>query len=51
MNGLMTFVFALLAVIVGGFVNAKLHPLPDMQLDKGRQDYRHRPGFFRRRAR
>jgi flagellar protein FliL len=33
-NGLMTFVFALLAVIVGGFVNAKLHPLPDMQLDK-----------------
>ena len=34
MNGLMTFVFALLAVIVGGFVNAKLHPLPDMQLDK-----------------
>jgi flagellar FliL protein len=33
-NGLMTFVFALLAVIAGGFVNAKLHPLPDMQLDK-----------------
>jgi flagellar protein FliL len=34
MSGLGTFVFALLAVIVGGFVNAKLHPLPDMQLDK-----------------
>ena len=24
----------LLAVVVGGFLNAKLHPLPDMQLDK-----------------
>ncbi len=27
-------VLTLLAVIVGGFVNAKLHPLPDMRLDK-----------------
>jgi flagellar protein FliL len=34
MGGLGTFVFALLAVIVGGFINAKLHPLPDLQLDK-----------------
>jgi flagellar FliL protein len=34
MSGLGTFVFALLAVIVGGFINAKLHPLPDLQLDK-----------------
>jgi flagellar FliL protein len=34
MNGLGTFVFALLAVIVGGFINAKLHPLPDLMLDK-----------------
>jgi flagellar FliL protein len=33
-NGLATFVFALLAVIVGGFVNAKLHPMPDLMLDK-----------------
>jgi flagellar protein FliL len=34
LGGLSTFVFALLAVIVGGVVNAKLHPLPDLQLDK-----------------
>jgi flagellar FliL protein len=34
MSGVATFVFALLAVIVGGFVNAKLHPLPELQLDK-----------------
>jgi flagellar FliL protein len=34
MSGLGTFVFALLAVIVGGFINAKLHPMPDLQLDK-----------------
>jgi flagellar protein FliL len=34
MSGVGTFVFALLAVIVGGFVNAKLHPLPDLMLDK-----------------
>jgi flagellar basal body-associated protein FliL len=34
MNAIVAFVMALLAVIVGGFINAKLHPLPDMQLDK-----------------
>jgi flagellar basal body-associated protein FliL len=34
LSGGITFVFALLAVIVGGFVNAKLHPLPDLRLDK-----------------
>jgi flagellar FliL protein len=34
MSGVGTFVFALLAVIVGGFVNAKLHPMPDLMLDK-----------------
>jgi flagellar FliL protein len=34
MNALGIFVLALLAVVVGGFLNAKLHPLPDMQLDK-----------------
>jgi flagellar basal body-associated protein FliL len=34
MSGVGTFVFALLAVIVGGFINAKLHPLPDLMLDK-----------------
>jgi len=33
-NGVGIFVLALLAVIAGGFVNAKLHPLPDLQLDK-----------------
>lgn len=33
-GGLSTFVFALAAVIIGGFVNAKLHPLPDLMLDK-----------------
>jgi flagellar FliL protein len=33
-NGIGVFVMALLAVIVGGFVNAKLHPLPNMKLDK-----------------
>jgi flagellar FliL protein len=33
-NGIGIFVLALIAVIVGGFINAKLHPLPDMQLDK-----------------
>jgi flagellar FliL protein len=33
-NGVGIFVLTLLAVIVGGFVNAKLHPLPDLQLDK-----------------
>ena len=34
MNGTGIFALALAAVVVGGFVNAKLHPLPDMQLDK-----------------
>jgi flagellar FliL protein len=33
-NGLGIFVLTLAAVVSGGFVNAKLHPLPDMQLDK-----------------
>jgi flagellar FliL protein len=34
MNGIGIFVLTLIAVIVGGFINAKLHPLPEMQLDK-----------------
>jgi flagellar protein FliL len=34
MNGIGIFVLTLIAVVVGGFINAKLHPLPDMQLDK-----------------
>jgi flagellar basal body-associated protein FliL len=29
-----SWVLTLLAVVAGGFINAKLHPLPDMQLDK-----------------
>ena len=33
-NGIGIFVLTLLAVVAGGFINAKLHPLPDMQLDK-----------------
>ncbi len=33
-NAVVVFVMALAAVVVGGFVNAKLHPFPDMQLDK-----------------
>jgi flagellar FliL protein len=33
-NGIGIFVLTLAAVVSGGFVNAKLHPLPDMQLDK-----------------
>lgn len=33
-NGIGIFVLTLVAVVVGGFINAKLHPLPDMQLDK-----------------
>ena len=33
-NGIGIFVMCLGAVVAGGFVNAKLHPLPDMQLDK-----------------
>jgi flagellar FliL protein len=34
MNGVVVFVMALAAVIVGGNINAKLHPLPDFKLDK-----------------
>jgi flagellar protein FliL len=34
MNGIGIFVLTLGAVVAGGFINAKLHPLPDMQLDK-----------------
>src|SRR5271155_3495531 len=34
MNGLGIFALTLVAVVAGGFINAKLHPLPDMRLDK-----------------
>jgi flagellar FliL protein len=34
MNAIVVFVMTLLAVIVGGFVNAKLHPLPDLKMNK-----------------
>src|SRR5262249_36265297 len=34
MIAIMTFVMSLGAVIAGGFVNAKLHPMPEMKLDK-----------------
>src|SRR6202158_2266500 len=33
-NGAGIFVLTLIAVIAGGSINAKLHPLPDLQLDK-----------------
>jgi flagellar FliL protein len=33
-NGIVVFVMALGAVVAGGFINASLHPLPDLQLDK-----------------
>jgi flagellar FliL protein len=33
-NGIGIFVLTLVAVIVGGFINAKLHPMPDLKLDK-----------------
>jgi flagellar FliL protein len=33
-NAVGMFVLTLVAVVVGGFFNAKLHPLPDLQLDK-----------------
>ncbi len=33
-NGLGIFALTLLAVVVGGFINSKLHPLPDLRLDK-----------------
>jgi flagellar FliL protein len=34
MNAIVVFVMALLAIIVGGFINAKLHPLPDLKMNK-----------------
>ena len=34
MNGSGIFVLTLVAVVAGGSINAKLHPLPDLQLDK-----------------
>jgi flagellar basal body-associated protein FliL len=34
MNGVGIFTLTLTAVVLGGFINAKLHPLPDLQLDK-----------------
>jgi flagellar FliL protein len=34
MNAIVVFVMALLAVVAGGFINAKLHPMPDMKLGK-----------------
>jgi flagellar FliL protein len=34
MNGAGIFVLTLLAVIAGGFINAKLHPLPDLKMSK-----------------
>jgi flagellar basal body-associated protein FliL len=33
-NGIGIFVLTLVAVVLGGFINAALHPLPEMQLDK-----------------
>jgi flagellar protein FliL len=33
-SGIGVFVLTLVAVVVGGYVNAALHPLPEMQLDK-----------------
>jgi flagellar FliL protein len=33
-NGFGIFVLTLVAVVVGGSINAKMHPLPDLQLDK-----------------
>jgi flagellar FliL protein len=33
-NGIGIFVLTLAAVVAGGSINAKLHPLPDLQLDK-----------------
>ena len=33
-NAIVVFVMALLAVVVGGYVNAKLHPLPDLKMNK-----------------
>ena len=33
-NGIGIFVLTLGAVVAGGFINAKLHPIPELQLDK-----------------
>jgi flagellar FliL protein len=33
-NGVGIFALTLLAVVVGGSINAKLHPLPDLKMDK-----------------
>ncbi|HEY2465792.1 MAG TPA: flagellar basal body-associated FliL family protein [Steroidobacteraceae bacterium] len=33
-NGLGIFALTLMAVVLGGFINAKLHPLPDLKMDK-----------------
>ncbi|HEY2782873.1 MAG TPA: flagellar basal body-associated FliL family protein [Steroidobacteraceae bacterium] len=33
-NGLGIFALTLGAVVIGGFINAKLHPLPDLKMDK-----------------
>jgi flagellar basal body-associated protein FliL len=33
-NGAGIFALSLAAVVIGGFINAKLHPLPDLKLDK-----------------
>jgi flagellar FliL protein len=33
-NGVGIFALTLVAVVVGGFINAKLHPLPDLKMDK-----------------
>jgi flagellar protein FliL len=33
-NAIGIFVLTLIAVVIGGFINAKLHPLPELQLDK-----------------
>jgi flagellar FliL protein len=33
-NGLGIFVLTLVAVVLGGIINAKLHPLPDLKMDK-----------------
>jgi flagellar FliL protein len=34
MNAIVVFVMALLAVVAGGFINAKLHPMPELKLGK-----------------
>ena len=34
LNGTGIFALSLTAVVIGGFINAKLHPLPDLKLDK-----------------